>query len=366
MTGEIEPVAWVDRRHRVPEAGQDVGRGRAAVLRARWARSATANSGCRSMRRPCRLRVRLTGGCSSPEAWDEPDAFSQARRAGAHLPEDVHHRPKWQLALEMIDELRAWGLTAPVVLGDGAYGDVTDLRSGLTERGISYVLDVKAVTSAYPEPVVARDAERAPGRGRRRPRAIAPIRHRCAISRWRPASRPTVEIQWREGTRGPMRSRFLALRVRPANIELRKAAHAAGAELDVAWLIAQWPPGTGRADQILALQPARKTRHCASWSPWPSCAGASSRTTANSKTRLGLDHFEGPLLAWLASPRHPRLGRAWLPDHRTATPPANAGGRLISLHEIVRELQALLACWQGTCPTCRTRLPPDHPLHQPP
>jgi SRSO17 transposase len=40
-----------------------------------------------------------------------------------------------------------------------------------------------------------------------------------------------------------MRSRFLALRVRPANIELRKAAHAGDGELDLAWLVCEWPAG---------------------------------------------------------------------------------------------------------------------------
>jgi hypothetical protein len=35
-----------------------------------------------------------------------------------------------------------------VVLGDGAYGDITELRTGLAKRAIFYVLDVKAVTSA--------------------------------------------------------------------------------------------------------------------------------------------------------------------------------------------------------------------------
>ena len=75
-----------------------------------------------------------------PQPWDAPDEFNQRRRARAHLPGDVCHVAKWKQALEMIDELRAWGLQPPVVLGDGAYGDITELRSGLTQREISYCL----------------------------------------------------------------------------------------------------------------------------------------------------------------------------------------------------------------------------------
>lgn len=43
-----------------------------------------------------------------PEAWDE-DA---ERRAKAHLPASEHQRPKWQLAPEMLAELRGWGVIA--------------------------------------------------------------------------------------------------------------------------------------------------------------------------------------------------------------------------------------------------------------
>lgn len=43
----------------------------------------------------------------------------------------------------MIDEAADWGLAVPVICGDGAYGDTTEFREGLTDREISYVLDVK-------------------------------------------------------------------------------------------------------------------------------------------------------------------------------------------------------------------------------
>ena len=48
-------------------------------------------------------------------------------------------------------------------------------------------------------------------------------------------------VAWREGTRGKLRSRFVALRVRPAGVKLRRAA--AGGELPVRWLLAEWPQG---------------------------------------------------------------------------------------------------------------------------
>jgi len=65
----------------------------------------------------------------------------------------------------MIDEMRTWGIVAPPILGDAAYGDVTGLRTGLEERGLEYVLHVRGATSAVSTDSVAVTAEHC-GRGR--------------------------------------------------------------------------------------------------------------------------------------------------------------------------------------------------------
>ena len=63
----------------------------------------------------------------------------------------------------MIDELARLGSEPPVILGDGAYGDITEFRPGLEERELHYVLDVKGATSAYGE---ASSPSARSGRGR--------------------------------------------------------------------------------------------------------------------------------------------------------------------------------------------------------
>jgi SRSO17 transposase len=226
-----------------------------------------------------------------PESWDEQDAFNRKRRAQAHLPDDVAHQPKWKLVLEMIDELRAWGLAPPVLLGDGAYGDITELRTGLSDREIAYVLDVKAATSAYPESVVPKTPEWS---GRGRPTLA---RYRADPSSLRDLALAAdagsaVQITWREGTRGPMSSRFLALRVRPANTGLRNAAHAAGTELEVCWLLAEWPVDKDQPTKYwLSNLPAD--------TPIDELAGLAKlrwrieQDYRELKDALGLDHFEG-------------------------------------------------------------------------
>jgi SRSO17 transposase len=176
-----------------------------------------------------------------PEEWDEESEFNQDRRAKAKLPEDVQHTEKWRLALEMIDELRDWGIEPPVILADGAYGDITEFRTGLEGRELSYVLDVKGVTSAYSEDVKPTQPPKLEGRGRPpglRYREDPSSLKELALAAGKQAAKT---VTWREGTRRKMSSRFLALRVRPANIHLRRAAHKAGEELPVRWLVCEWP-----------------------------------------------------------------------------------------------------------------------------
>ena len=171
-----------------------------------------------------------------PEEWGE----DERRRARARVPEELGHEPKWKLALEMIDELRSWGLEPPVVLGDAGFGDITEFRQGLEERELCYVLQLKGSASAYPEDA---EPERPGYRGRGRPPAA---RYRLRPSSLRELAlaagkQAAVGIGWREGSRGRMHSRFLALRVRPANIKLRRAARAADEQLNVCWLLCEWP-----------------------------------------------------------------------------------------------------------------------------
>jgi SRSO17 transposase len=175
-----------------------------------------------------------------PERWDA-DA---ERRAACQVPQRVRHRPKWQLALDMLDELHQWDLRPPVLVCDAGYGDVGEFRQGLDDRDITFVVQVKADTSAYPEqthPTVAPYK----GRGRRpqpryrdKPASLTQLAMAAG-------SQAGVELIWRRASKGLQRSRFLALRVRPAGVTPRRQAAAradgVGWELPVRWLLVEWP-----------------------------------------------------------------------------------------------------------------------------
>jgi SRSO17 transposase len=119
-----------------------------------------------------------------PERWDDDE-----RRAACHVPGSVRHRPKWQLALDMLDELAGWELAPPVLVGDAGYGEVGEFRAGLDDRQLPYVVQVKADTSAYPNRY-ARPRPRTGGGVAVPDRATATSLPRSSSSSWQPGRRP--------------------------------------------------------------------------------------------------------------------------------------------------------------------------------
>jgi SRSO17 transposase len=176
-----------------------------------------------------------------PESWDDP-AMAE-RRAACRLPERVRHRPKWQLVLDMVDELQTWELAPPVLVADCGYGDAGEFRQGLEDREIAYVVQVKADTSAYPEQV---RPQRLPYQGRGQPSKPRYRQPRTQLKQLalQAGQEACVDLIWRRGSKGLQRSRFMALRVRPAGVSpRRRAVAAADRELPVRWLLAEWPAG---------------------------------------------------------------------------------------------------------------------------
>jgi len=149
MTAEIEPEGWVIDDTALPKDGRfspGVAHQYCGALGKTANCQVVVSVNAVTDRASCPLDWRLF----VPEAWDA-DA---ERRTRAKIPEDVRHRPKWQLALDVLDELLAWGLDRRVVQADGGYGDTTAFRLGLEERELEYVVQVKGTTSAQPAAAV--------------------------------------------------------------------------------------------------------------------------------------------------------------------------------------------------------------------
>jgi SRSO17 transposase len=252
-----------------------------------------------------------------PKSWDDtaadteddPDGVAEIRRrrARSRIPDQVRHREKWRLALDMLDEITGgeesdgWGLTRRPVVADAGYGDTTEFRLGLDARGLRYVLAVKGATSAYPADATPVTPEY---RGRGRP----PVpRYRedpsnlaaLALAAGRSQLR---RVTWRHGSRknarnptAAMTSRFLALRVRPANRDIPRNPDGA---LPDCWLIAEWPAGKPEPTDywLSTLPPDTPLRELVKLAKirW-----RIEHDYRELKDGLGLDHFEGrSYLGW--------------------------------------------------------------------
>lgn len=171
-----------------------------------------------------------------PQAWIEDR--ERCRKAG--VPESTPFRSKGELALELIDRLRGWGLRSQPILADAGYGNSSEFRQGLAHRQLHYVVGVESNTVVWNQPTRRVQARRRgrPGRPRRpyyyrgQPQALSDL-----ATTLPPAEAGWRTVTWRQGTRGPQRSRFFACRVQPAH------GHGQGRpELEPVWLLIEWPP----------------------------------------------------------------------------------------------------------------------------
>jgi SRSO17 transposase len=120
-----------------------------------------------------------------PESWEG----DTRRRAACHLPEQVHHRPKWQLALDMVDELGQWGLWPPVLVADAGYGEVGEFRQGWTTATSAMWCRSRPTPPPIPNRRIPR-SRRTPGGVAVPGRATATSPPRSGSSPWRPGRRP--------------------------------------------------------------------------------------------------------------------------------------------------------------------------------
>jgi SRSO17 transposase len=232
-----------------------------------------------------------------PERWDEACAATSeaaaaitARRARAGIPDSVRHREKWRLALDMLDELAGWGLAPPVVVADAGYGDNADFRDGITARGWAFVVQVNNNLTAHPADAVP-EVKPYSGRGRHplsRYRTTPTGLREHVLAAGRDAA---VEVTWRQGSRGPLTSHFVALRVRPAG-RRPTARLAADGSLPAVWLLAEWPPNEPEpTDYWLTTLP--QDTDLAELVRLAKIRWRIEHDYRECKTALGLDHFEG-------------------------------------------------------------------------
>jgi SRSO17 transposase len=248
-------------------------------------------------RENCQVAVSLsvaTAEASLPIAWrlylPESWAEDRARRRQAGVPDEIGFQTKPAIALEQMRRALEQGVPAAPLLTDSAYGNDTRFREGVTELGLLYAVGVRETTTVWRPGEAPQPKPRRAGRGRpptrlRRDAEQQPVAVKeLALSLPR---RAWKSVAWREGTRGNLRSRFAAVRVRPAHRDERRS-EARPEE----WLLIEWPRDEAEPTkywlstlpaqtQLTALVKLAKHR-------W-----IIERDYEELKQELGLGHYEG-------------------------------------------------------------------------
>lgn len=231
---------------------------------------------------------------SIPAAWRLylPEKWAQdpERRRKAGIPTEVAFLKKWQIALEEIDALLAEDLPPAPVVADAGYGDTSEFRDALTERGFSYALGIKADTSVWPPGTAPLPPKRWSGRGRppmrvRRSEDHKPFSARELAARL--SNRVWKSVRWREGTKGTLSSRFAAARIRPAHRdELRSEPR------PLEWLLIEWPNGEPEPTKYW-LSTVPEDVELSELVALAKIRWRIERDYQELKDELGLDHYEG-------------------------------------------------------------------------
>ena len=160
----------------------------------------------------------LDGELFLPESWS--DDRDRCREAG--IPDDMVHRPKWRIALELYDRAKANGLRFDWATFDEGYGGKPEFLRELTARGQSFVGEVPRNFMGWIDPprVVARPYHKhRRGRGRKVPRLAGGSRPARRVDELlgdpRLRDQPWRRFRVKDGHKGPMVREVKQLRFYP-------------------------------------------------------------------------------------------------------------------------------------------------------
>jgi SRSO17 transposase len=281
----------------------------------------------------CRVAVSLsasTNEASLPIAWrlylPQEWAEDQARRKQAGVPKEIKLETKPAIALQQIRAAVEQGVPRAPVLADAAYGTDTQFREAMSKLGLPYVVGIMSSVSVWkpgeaPLPKRERKATGRPTKLLRRdrdhqPMAVKELAHRLPASAWK-------TVIWRQGTKQSLRSRFAALRIRPAHRDYwRSEPH------PEEWLLIEWPCGEAEPTKYwLSTLPA--DRKLSDLVRLAKQRWIIERDYQELKQELGLGHFEGR--GWRGFHHHATLCIAaygFLVAERSRFSPSARAGKL--------------------------------------
>jgi SRSO17 transposase len=295
-----QPQAWIIDETSFPKAGSEsvgVARQYCGALGkiANCQVAVSLHYACEKVSCPVSWRLYL------PEEWTE----DPARRSKVKIPDSVRYQSKNDLALDLINQAQSWALPKAPVVADSAYGNDFFFREALRQHELDYAVDVEPTTKVWRSdpalvPVVQKNST---GRPRRYPsRETLPQSEDLATVAQQLPARAWKTITWREGTKGPMCSRFALLKVWASH----RASSQAHPERVAEWLLIEWPREAKAPVKYQMLffhdghEPQLKEAVTLARTRW-----RVEQDYRELKEELGLDHFEGR--HWLGWHHHVTL-----------------------------------------------------------
>ena len=221
-----------------------------------------------------------------PEVW----AGDSERREKVGVPAEVQFQTKPEIALGQIRRARQRGIPEGVVLADAGYGTDTGFRTELTKLELRYVVGTQSTMTVWKPGQGPKPAPVYRGTGRP-PRLLQrDDTHRPIAAKELAMSLPTAawkKVTWRQGVKRKLRSRFAAVRVRPAHRDYWQAQ-----PHPEEWLLIEWPRDAAEpikywlstlAAEISLPELVQTAKH-----RW-----IIERDYEELKQELGLGHFEG-------------------------------------------------------------------------
>jgi len=245
-----------------------------------------------------------------PEDW----ASDIPRRRSVGIPDDVVFQRKWEIVIDLLDDALRWGLPKRLMIADAAFGDSTEFRDALVERGCPYLVGIAGSHITWPPGSSPRKPKhnRANGRprtryrdGRRKPVAISEIGEQL---RYRKFTVPNG--------RGGTKSGYFAFE----RVQLAERHTKGRPPSEKLWLICEWRPAKKEYRYYISNLPASTTR--SELVRLVKLRWRIERDYQEMKEEIGLDHFEGR--TWRGFHHHVTLcavAHGFLAIQRRVSPP---------------------------------------------
>jgi SRSO17 transposase len=214
------------------------------------------------------------------ETWHE----DRERCRAAGIPDTVVYRPKWRIALDLLERSRANGLVVRYLTADEGYGSKPGFRGGVAAMGLISVVEVPCSTRGWTKRprMVAPEASGGMGRPRTRSTLAPEAKPARRVDRvWQRGGPRWEAFHVKNTEKGPVIWEARATRFVPSE------EHLPGEE---GWLIVARHVLTGEVKYFLSNAPAETPMEVLlhiGFSRW-----SIERDFQDAKGEIGFDHFE--------------------------------------------------------------------------